>query len=233
MGIDCNNCQARNSKLCSVFDGESIAELFKIANPVKVKKGSYLLHEEDSTKYVYNLSSGVSAVERLASDGRRQIMAFIYPGDFIGVSAGPAYSISDRALTDMTACKWHIRDIQALYVKYPELEQRVHEIATRILAATMDQIFVLGRKNAIEKIAYFLLYIDKRQVKFDGHTDEFTLPMTRADIADYLGITIETVSRAFSFLKKKGLIELSQNWAVRLLDKEKLAEIADHYGSNS
>ncbi|MDB4218843.1 helix-turn-helix domain-containing protein [Emcibacteraceae bacterium] len=213
--------------------GESIAELFKIANPVKVKKGSYLLHEEDSTKYVYNLSSGVSAVERLASDGRRQIMAFIYPGDFIGVSAGPAYSISDRALTDMTACKWHIRDIQALYVKYPELEQRVHEIATRILAATMDQIFVLGRKNAIEKIAYFLLYIDKRQVKFDGHTDEFTLPMTRADIADYLGITIETVSRAFSFLKKKGLIELSQNWAVRLLDKEKLAEIADHYGSNS
>jgi len=233
VGIDCNNCQARNSKLCSVFDGESIAELFKIANPVKVKKGSYLLHEEDSTKYVYNLSSGVSAVERLASDGRRQIMAFIYPGDFIGVSAGPAYSISDRALTDMTACKWHIRDIQALYVKYPELEQRVHEIATRILAATMDQIFVLGRKNAIEKIAYFLLYIDKRQVKFDGHTDEFTLPMTRADIADYLGITIETVSRAFSFLKKKGLIELSQNWAVRLLDKEKLAEIADHYGSNS
>lgn len=233
MGIDCNNCQARNSKLCSVFDGESIAELFKIANPVKVKKGSYLLHEEDSTKYVYNLSSGVSAVERLASDGRRQIMAFIYPGDFIGVSAGPAYSISDRALTDMTACKWHIRDIQALYVKYPELEQRVHEIATRILAATMDQIFVLGRKNAIEKIAYFLLYIDKRQVKFDGHTDEFTLPMTRADIADYLGITIETVSRAFSFLKKKGLIELSQNWVVRLLDKEKLAEIADHYGSNS
>lgn len=233
MGIDCNNCQARNSKLCSVFDGESIAELFKIANPVKVKKGSYLLHEEDSTKYVYNLSSGVSAVERLASDGRRQIMAFIYPGDFIGVSAGPAYSISDRALTDMTACKWHIRDIQALYVKYPELEQRVHEIATRILAATMDQIFVLGRKNAIEKIAYFLLYIDKRQVKFDSHTDEFTLPMTRADIADYLGITIETVSRAFSFLKKKGLIELSQNWVVRLLDKEKLAEIADHYGSNS
>lgn len=233
MGIDCNNCQARNSKLCSVFDGDSIAELFEIAIPVKVEKGSYLLHEEDSTKYVYNLSSGVSAVERLASDGRRQIMAFIYPGDFIGVSTGPAYSISDRALTDVTACKWHIRDIEALYVKYPELEQRVHEIATRVLAATMDQIFVLGRKNAIEKIAYFLLYIDKRQVKFDGHTDEFILPMTRADIADYLGITVETVSRAFSLLKKKGFIELSQNWVVRLLDKDTLAEIADHFGPNS
>lgn len=233
MGIDCNSCQARNSQLCSVFSGDSIAELFEIANPVKVDKGSYLLHEEDSTKYVYNLSSGVSAIERLASDGRRQIMAFVYPGDFIGVSAGPAYSISDRALTDVTACKWHIRDIEALYIKYPELEHRVHEIATRVLAATMDQIFVLGRKNAIEKIAYFLLYIDKRQVKFDGHTDEFTLPMTRADIADYLGITVETVSRAFSLLKKKGLIELSQNWVVRLLDKDTLAEIADHFGSHS
>jgi CRP/FNR family transcriptional regulator, anaerobic regulatory protein len=232
VGLDCQNCKARNSQLCSVFNDENIGDLFSIAHPVKVVKGSYLLHEEDSTKYVYNLSSGVSAVERLASDGRRQIMAFVYPGDFIGISSGPAYSISDRALTGVTACKWHMRDIEALYVKYPELEHRVHEIATRVLAATMDQIFVLGRKNAIEKIAYFLLYIDKRQVKYDGHIDDFTLPMTRSDIADYLGITVETVSRAFSLLKKKGLIELSQNWVVRLMDKETLAEVADHFGPN-
>ncbi len=232
MGIDCIDCNARNSQLCSVFKGEDIAELFAISHPVKVEKGSYLLHEEDSTKYVYNLSSGVSAIERLASDGRRQIMAFIYPGDFIGISSGPSYSVSDRALTDVTACKWHMQDLEALYVKHPELKQRVHEIATRVLEATMDQIFVLGRKNAVEKIAHFLLYIDRRQVKYDGHTDYFTLPMTRADIADYLGITVETVSRAFSLLKKKKLIELSQNWVVRLIDKERLAEIADHYGSN-
>ena len=233
MGIDCQNCKARSSQLCSVFNDDNIADLFSLAHSVKVGKGSYLLHEEDSTKYVYNLSSGVSAVERLASDGRRQIIAFVYPGDFIGISSGPAYSFSDRALTDVTACKWHIRDIEALYVKHPELEHRVHEIATRVLAATMDQIFVLGRKNAVEKIAYFLLYIDKRQVKYDGHTDEFTLPMTPADIADYLGITVETVSRAFSLLKKKGLIELSQNWVVHLKDKDKLAEVADHFGPNS
>ncbi len=230
MGINCHTCQARTSQLCSVFEGDSIEKLFSVAHPVSVEKGGYLLHEEDSTKYVYNLSSGVSAVERLASDGRRQIMAFVYPGDFIGISSGSSYSISDRALTDVTACKWHMRDIEALYETHPELEHRVHEIATRVLAATMDQIFVLGRKNAVEKIAYFLLYIDKRQVKYDGHTDEFTLPMTRADIADYLGITVETVSRAFSLLKKQGLIELSQSWVVRLLDEERLAEVADHYG---
>lgn len=232
MGINCINCRARSSQLCSVFDDDSIGELFSVAHPISADKGSYLLHEEDSTQYVYNLSSGVSAVERLASDGRRQIMAFVYPGDFIGISSGPSYSVSDRALTDVTACKWHMRDIEALYEKYPELESRIHGIATRVLAATMDQIFVLGRKNAVEKIAYFLLYIDKRQVKYDDHTDEFTLPMTRADIADYLGITVETVSRAFSLLKKKGLIELSQSWVVRLKDKEALAEVADHFGSD-
>lgn len=230
MSINCHTCKARNSQLCSVFEGDSIAELFLAGHPVSVEKGSYLLHEEDSTKYVYNFSSGVSAVERLASDGRRQIITFVYPGDFIGITFGASYSFSDRALTDVTACKWHIRDLEMLYSKYPELETRVHEIATRVLAGTMDQIFVLGRKNAVEKIAYFLLYIDKRQVKYDDHTDYFTLPMTRSDIADYLGITVETVSRAFSLLKKQGLIELSQSWVVRLKDKKRLGEIADHYG---
>lgn len=230
MGIDCHTCKARNSQLCSVFEGDSIAELFLAGHPVSVEKGAYLLHEEDSTKYVYNFSSGVSAVERLASDGRRQIMTFVYPGDFIGITFGASYSFSARALTDVTACKWHIRDLEMLYAKYPKLETRVHEIATRVLAGTMDQIFVLGRKNAVEKIAYFLLYIDKRQVKYDEHTDYFTLPMTRSDIADYLGITVETVSRAFSLLKKQGLIELSQSWVVCLKDKKRLREIADHYG---
>lgn len=186
MGSVCKNCLARNSPLCSVFKGDSIENLFSLARRVSVKEGAYLIHEEDPSTYVYNLTTGVSTLERLASDGRRQIMAFVYPGDFIGVTSGGFYSVSGRALTQLTACRWQIRDLKKLYKTYPELEQRVHEIATRVLAATMDQIFVLGCKSAVEKIAYFLLYIDMRQKLFDGHTDSFALPMTRVDIADYL-----------------------------------------------
>jgi len=228
MGEICQKCQARNSALCSAMTGDEIDELFSIAHRVKVDSGSYLLHEEDSARFVYNLSSGVCTLERLASDGRRQIMAFVYPGDFIGINSGPAYSVSARALDPVTACRWNMKDVAALYKSHPVLEQRVHEIASRVLAATMDQLFVLGRKNAVEKIAYFLLYIDARQRQFDDHGDSFVLPMTRIDIADYLGITVETVSRAFSRLKRRGLIDLSQAWTVTLKDRKALQNIVDH-----
>ncbi|WP_138378887.1 Crp/Fnr family transcriptional regulator [Luteithermobacter gelatinilyticus] len=230
VGTVCQNCLARNSPLCSALAGDRIEELFAIGHRVSVEEGGYLLHEEDPSTYVYNISSGVSTLERLASDGRRQIMAFVYPGDFVGITSGAFYSVSGRALTPLTACRWHVRDLEGLYKKYPALEQRIHEIASRVLAATMDQLFVLGRKNAVEKIAYFLLFIDMKQEKFDGHTDSFALPMSRVDIADYLGITVETVSRTISTLKRLGLIEVSQSWMVNLKDKERLRDIAEHYG---
>ncbi|PCJ44096.1 MAG: Crp/Fnr family transcriptional regulator [Alphaproteobacteria bacterium] len=226
--MECDQCMARNSALCSAMVGDEIGALFSIAHRVRVDEGSYLLHEEDSAHNVYNLSSGVCTLERLASDGSRQIMAFVYPGDFIGINSGPYYSVSVKALAPITACRWHMKDLAGLYQGHPLLEQRVHEIASRVLAATMDQLFVLGRKNAVEKIAYFLLYIDARQRKFDGHSDSFILPMTRIDIADYLGVTVETVSRAFSRLKKKGLIELSQAWVVTLKDRKALRQLVEH-----
>ncbi len=227
MGVICRQCMARDSALCSAMTDDEIGELFSIAHRVRVDGGSYLLHEEDSSKYVYNLSSGVCTLERLASDGSRQIMAFVYPGDFIGITSGPYYSVSVKALAPVTACRWHVKDMAGLYHDHPLLEQRVHEIASRVLAATMDQLFVLGRKNAVEKIAYFLLYIDERQRKFDGHSDSFILPMTRIDIADYLGVTVETVSRAFSRQKKKRLIDLSQAWVVTLKDRKALREMVE------
>lgn len=228
MGLVCQQCLARNSALCSAMSDDDIDELFSIAHRVKVGEGGYLLHEEDSSRYVYNLSSGVCTLERLASDGSRQIMAFVYPGDFIGINPGPFYSVSVKALAPVVACRWNMKDIEGLYPAHPHLEQNFHEIASRVLAATMDQIFVLGRKNAVEKIAYFLLYIDERQRKFDGHSDSFVLPMTRIDIADYLGVAVETVSRAFSRLKRKGLIDLSQAWVVTLKDREGLREVVEH-----
>ncbi len=228
MGLLCQQCLARNSALCSAMADDEIDHLFSIAHQVKVDEGGYLLHEEDSAKFVYNLSYGVCTLERLASDGSRQIMAFVYPGDFIGINSGPFYSVSVQALSPVTACRWQMKDLQDLYHTHPILEQRVHEIASRVLAATMDQLFVLGRKNAVEKIAYFLLYIDGRQRKYDGHSDSFILPMTRIDIADYLGVTVETVSRAFSSLKKKGLIDLSQAWVVTLKDREGLRDVVEH-----
>jgi len=229
MDTPCSTCLARQSDLCSVFQGDEVDKLYRVAQRITVDAGGYLLHEEDPRQYVYNIADGVGALERLASDGHKQVMAFLYPGDFIGFDDEGVYSVSARALQPLSACSWHVKDLERLGEESPELKARIHKIAVHILARTMDQIFVLGRKNAVEKIAYFLLYIHERQMRLGTRQDEFQLPMTRADVADYLGITMETVSRSLSRLKKTGCVDLTINWSVRIIDHDRLAEIADYF----
>ena len=228
MGLKCHSCLARQSPLCSVFSDQEISALYDRAQTVSVPAGSYLLHEEDTTKQVYNISSGALALERLASNGARQIMAFLYAGNFIGIASGSSYSVSGRALTDSTACQWRMSGMKALYQEFPKLEYRVHEIASRVVEATMDQLFVLGRKRTIEKIAWFLLFIEAKQSHVEDVSEGFVMPMTRIDIADYLGLVVETVSRGFSQLRAKGLIELSHKWRVNILDREGLARLGGY-----
>lgn len=233
MSIACSTCAARNSPLCSVFDDEEIKVFYDSALTLSIPAGGYLLHEEDKVKHVYNVSSGTLSLERLTSDGARQIMAFVYAGDFVGITSGISYSVSGRALTSVSACQWHLKDLECLYVQFPKLEERIYEIASRVVAAMMDQLFVLGRKKAIEKITWFLLFIETKQNRVDGNNGAFKLPMTRVDIADYLGLTVETVSRVFTKLREAELIALPQAWTVRILDRERLRSVGGYRGASS
>ena len=228
MSLNCTHCPARNSPLCSVFTDTEISDLFSLAHIRKIKAGAYLLHEEDPVRQVYNISSGALALERLASNGAKQIMAFCYAGDFIGISSGPSYSVSARALKTLTACQWQEADLHSLYKQYPKLEQRVHEITSRVVEAIMDQLFVLGSKKSVEKIAWFLLFIETKQARVDGVTRTFDMPMTRVDIADYLGLTVETVSRAFTQLRARGLISIIDKWTITIEDRAALTALGDY-----
>jgi len=226
-----------------VFTDREIADLFSLAHIRRINGGEYLLHEEDPVRQVYNVSSGTLALERLASNGAKQIMAFCYAGDFIGISSGRSYSVSARALKPLTACQWQETDLQSLYTQYPKLETRVHEITSRVVEAIMDQLFVLGRKKATEKIAWFLLFIETRQANAEGagfkfdmpqfnmpqlNMPQFNMPMTRVDIADYLGLTVETVSRAFTQLKNKDLIDITDKWTITIKDRVALTALGDY-----
>ena len=228
MNIACKTCNARNSPLCSVFKDDEISTLFAIAHSREIEVGGYLLHEEDSANKVYNISSGTLALERLASNGARQIMAFLYGGNFIGLASGGAYSVSGRALTALSACQWHGPELEKLYKKFPKLEERIRMIASRVVEATMDQLFVLGRKTTVEKIAWFLLFIEAKQSLVEDISDTFVMPMTRLDIADYLGLAVETISRGFTELRKQGLIDLPQNWTVKIMDREALIKLGGY-----
>ena len=226
--LPCFSCKARHSPLCSVFDDEHIGILFARARIRTLKAGAYLLHEEDRARQIYNTSSGALALERLASDGARQIMAFCYAGDFIGISSGPSWTVSARALKPSTACQWQEADIHALYRDWPKLEERIHAITSRVVEAIMDQLFVLGRKKAPAKIAWFLLFTEARLQNVRGTGGVFTMPMTRIDIADYLGLTVETVSRAFSDLRRKGYIRITDKWQVEIRDRAALAALSGY-----
>ncbi len=228
MSIACTKCLARNSPLCSVFQDHEIHALYDKAHKLKVETGSYLIHEEDPTTHVYNISSGALALERLASNGAKQIMAFLYAGNFIGIVSGTSYTVSCRALSGATACQWNVKELEGLYRQFPKLEERVHEIASRVVEATMDQLFVLGRKTTVEKLAWFLLFIEAKQGAVEDVSGGFVMPMTRIDIADYLGLVVETVSRGFSQLKKRDLIKLSQKWTVTITDRQGLEKLGGY-----
>jgi len=227
--ILCDSCAARQSRLCSAMDSEGIRELDSLATRIGVDHGQYLFEEEDPTSYVYNIKSGMGLLERLSSDGRRQIMAFLYPGDFVGLMPDALLSVSAKALGPVTACRWSMSDMDRLMDKRPELEHRIRRIANRVLATTMDQVFVLGCKNAREKLAFFLLHMERRQKAAIGEAATIHLPMTRGDIADYLGVTVETISRVFSQIKKEGLIALPDPNEVVIMKRQELEDIAEYY----
>ena len=227
--FNCNTCHARQSDLCGVMSDESIYNLYNLARVKKVDKGEYLFMEEAPSTYVYNISSGMMMLERIGSDGRRQIISFVYPGDYIGLTVGSNYSVSCRAVETSFFCRWQKNDLEKFAEGHQHLEKSLRFIGTKVLARTIDQVFILGRKNAVERLAFFLLQTSGRQIRAGLSETQLNLPMTRTDIADHLGLTIETVSRAFSRLSKEELIELATPSLVTLLDRDRLIKCADNY----
>ena len=123
-------------------------------------------------------------------------------------------------------CRFSREKLEKLLIEIPHLEQRLLSMASRELAAAQDQMMMLGRKSARERVVSFLLMLSNSAARRDGSANPISVPMARTDIADYLGLTIETVSRTLTQLKKQGLIELLDEKLIKLVQPERLAEIA-------
>ncbi|WP_419952129.1 helix-turn-helix domain-containing protein [Methylobacterium sp.] len=160
--------------------------------------------EGDRTAFFYKVVSGSVRTYKLLSDGRRQIDAFHLPGDIFGVEAGDEHRFSAEAVSD-TKLIVHRREGGALAGSDGSLAREVVAAMMRSLERAQDHMMLLGRKSAKERIATFLLALAERLAKKGGALD---LPMPRADIADHLGLTVESVSRAVTQLERDGLIEL-------------------------
>lgn len=188
--------------------------------PMNFSRNAEIFAEGEGAGYVYRLVSGVVRVFKLLPDGRRQIGAFHLPGDMFGFEVGDTHHTSAEAIVPVKviAFKWHS------LLSATASGALVHELLNRTmigLRQTQDHLLLLGRKNALERLAAFLLEMANRSAT-DSVLD---LAMPRHDIADYLGLTLETVSRMFAELKDAGIIRLESARRVHLVDMGKLKDM--------
>jgi len=222
--VDCAGCEVRPLALCGALEPVDMMVMGTIAHPRRIAAGRQLIHEGDPAEDVFTLTEGMLKLYKLMPDGRRQITGFMIPGDFIGLAYGQSYIYSAEAVTPTTACRFKRSALLEKMVDHPELEHRLLSLASNELAAAQAQMLLLGRKSARERLASFLVGLAER--RGIGDTQPMPLPMSRGDIADFLGLTIETVSRAFTAMRKEGLISLPDKHQVVIADIEALREAA-------
>jgi CRP/FNR family transcriptional regulator len=212
---------------CALFhalDNNILEKLASIAKLKDMEAHQYLFHQHTHADRLFNIISGIVMIERATSNGRRQILAFVFPGDFVGITNSDHFEYSVKSLSDTQLCEFDREELLTLAEELPALKTNVGQISANILARALDQIYILGQKKAHERLCFLFLQLLER---LPGATPELiNLPMTRQDIADYLGLTIETVSRSFAKLKQDELIATPSPQRLQLLDIEKITELA-------
>lgn len=221
----CNGCDARADSVCSSLGDRELHRLASIAKVIEIEPGSTFINEGDPADHFYNLTRGTVRLFKLLPDGRRQITGFGHCGDFLGLAVSSSYAFSAEAIDHVRYCRFSRRALRKLLDDFPALEKRLLEVASNELVAAQEQMLLLGRKTARERVASFLLMQDGK-TSCIHRGPAMILPMTRGDMADYLGLTIETVSRTFARLKKERLVETPRSDSVILLDREGLEHLA-------
>lgn len=193
---------------------------------ITVRPGKHLFLEGDPADRIYEVASGVLRLTRMMEDGRRQVIAFGYPGDTVGFPSDGRYHTDCDALVPSTLIV-HRRDFLTSAKGNAELHQRLLQAALREISGMQDHFMMLGRKSSIEKLASFLMVLVARAGERLGDYEQVRLPMTRSDIADFLGLTTETISRTFTQLRKSQIIAIDHVNTVIILKPLALQSIAE------
>ena len=223
----CETCQIRSLTFCSALEGDEISHLSALVGHSSYAPHQAIFHETDAAEYVFNVTSGTVKLYKLLPDGRRQITGFLFAGDFLGIALNETYAYTAEAVDEVTACRFPRRRLERLFDRYPRLEKHMLGMAVDELAAAQDQMLLLGRKSAREKVASFLTMLSRRQAGRGLDDTPIEVPMSRADIGDYLGLTIETVSRTLTQFRKGHIVTLPDNDHIDVTDAERLEELAE------
>ncbi|MGE0846336.1 MAG: Crp/Fnr family transcriptional regulator [Flavobacteriaceae bacterium] len=225
----CRSCEARHNGVCGALTPEQLAQLARHTTRRAFAAGTELRREGDSVTHYSNVLSGVVKLSKLLEDGRQQIVGLQFAPDFVGRPFARNESLAAEAATEVSLCSFPKAALEQMLGESPQMEHRLHGQALDELDEARNWMLTLGRKTASERLASFFLLvalnIDPEHETADGPI-AIELPLKRADIADYLGLTIETVSRRITDMRKNGLIEFDDPRRIVIPDIDALREAA-------
>ena len=216
----CENCAIRAQEFycpschCLAASPEALAELGRIANPHHYTTDQTIISEGVAVDFVANIVSGIVKLTETMPDGRQQIVGLLFPSDFVGRVFAKTWAFSAEAASEVELCCLNRKAFEAIADRHPDLKQRLLASTLDELDAAREWMLLLGCKSAEEKIASFLMLLIRRSINMGCGPEAqpvnpiFELPIRRADIAGYLGMTVETVSRQISRLRADGIIKL-------------------------
>jgi CRP/FNR family transcriptional regulator, anaerobic regulatory protein len=222
----CATCEARPVSVCNAIADAELGRLAAIAVVSEAPAGQCFIDEGEPARSFFNITAGTAKLFKLLPDGRRQITGFVQAGHFLGLAVSDTYAFSAEAIDPVRYCRFQRAKLRALLDDFPLMERRLLEVAANELVAAQEQMLLLGRKTARERLASFLLLQSRQGVACGRPRKCFTLPMTRSDIADYLGLTIETVSRTLTRLRSEGLIDFASQSEVVIVNFAGLSGLA-------
>ncbi|WP_405404437.1 transcriptional regulator FnrL [Paracoccus sp. Ld10] len=227
-GMRCGDCPIRYRAVCAQCEGDEQALLEQMKFYRSYEAGQPIVWEGDRMDFVASVVTGVATLTRTLEDGRTQMVGLLQPSDFIGRPGRDTAACNATTATDVVLCCFRRGSFQQLMERTPHLSHRLLEMTMDELDAAREWMLLLGRKTARERIASFIAIIARRQAALTKRRPAgriaLELPLTREAMATYLGLTIETVSRQMTALRRDGVIEIAGKRGVTLTDYARLIE---------
>jgi len=228
--MECSDCPIRYRAVCARCDSDELEDLDRIKYYRTYEAGQTVIWSGDPVEFVGSVVSGIATLSQSMEDGRTQMVGLLLPSDFVGRPGRGTAPYNVVATTDLTMCCFRKKPFEEIMLKTPHISQRLLEMTLDELDAAREWMLVLGRKTAREKIASLLAIIARRdgsaQTGSQPGMRSFNLPLTREAMADYLGLTLETVSRQISALKRDKVILLEGQRKVTVPDMSRLLDEA-------
>jgi len=227
--VNCGNCRLNSICLPLALESDDIKQLDEIIQRSKpLQKSQHLYREGDHFQSVYAVRSGALKAYKTTDDGREQVTGFYFPGEILGMDgiSNNLHASSAKALETAAVCEIPFTSLEKLSAMMPSLQRHFFQLMSREITEDQQLITLLSKNSADERVASLMLSISTRNSRRKLSATQFRLPMSRVDIGNYLGLTVETVSRVFSRMQKLDILRVD-NKEIEILDPNGLQEMAN------